>query len=441
VATFLARITGGANPGRRLPGSPKEAGRPLSVTGARPVSLWGFTGVAVTALGGPLALAALYAPSIASGASSSAGLAMVAAAVVFGVPLWIWLSYAREVSAPGGLYGFVEAAAGRRVALAQAGLWTISYLLYLVYTTAQIVYDTLPAVLPGERRYQTLLEIAIPVAIAAVMIAGRRVTLVVTGLLAAGQLAIAGALGGLTMANIDTPASAFGASAPAGSLAIASGQTALLYICGSLPFFLSGELAGTAGRPRGAASLSEGTRRKSTGANPSFGIIRTGLLVAYIATVVVIIAAVAPLATVPGFTRTAIPGMAVATAFGGHGFGVTVGIGVAASVAGVILVEYLALSRLATAVTAWPLRPVIIGIGALMVGFAPVMLINPDRIYDSLITPSLVALWLSQLVVFAVYPRFAVRRRKRALPAWTLAVAASAFAVYGLWTTIQVSST
>jgi len=164
-------------------------------------------------------------------------------------------------------------------------------------------------------------------------------------------------------------------------------------------------------------------------------------LTAYVATVVVIIAAVAPLAAVPGFTKAAIPGMAVARAFGGHGFGVTVGIGVAASVAGVILVEYLALSRLATAVTAWPLRPVIIGIGVIMVGFAPIMLINPDKIYDSLITPSLVALWLSQLVVFAVYPRFAVRQNKRAVPAWTLAVAASAFAVYGLWTTIQVSST
>jgi hypothetical protein len=44
-------------------------------------------------------------------------------------------------------------------------------------------------------------------------------------------------------------------------------------------------------------------------------------------------------------------------------------------------------------------------------------------------------------VVFAVYPGFAIRRRKRALPAGTLAVAASAFAVYGLWTTIQVSNT
>jgi hypothetical protein len=64
-------------------------------------------------------------------------------------------------------------AAGRRVALAQAAVRTLSYLLYIVYTTVQIVYETLPQVLPGEARYQTVLALAIPVAVAATMIAGR----------------------------------------------------------------------------------------------------------------------------------------------------------------------------------------------------------------------------------------------------------------------------
>ena len=40
-------------------------------------------------------------------------------------------------------------------------MWTLSYLLYIVYTTIQIVYDLLPQVLPGEARYQTLLALAI----------------------------------------------------------------------------------------------------------------------------------------------------------------------------------------------------------------------------------------------------------------------------------------
>ena len=329
------------------PAGPGPRAEPWPLGSARPLGQWAFAGVAVASLGGPLALAALYAPSIAGGATSSAGLAMVVAAAAFGFPLAIWFGYARHVSSSGGLYSFTEAAAGRRVALAQAGLWAFSYLLYVVYTTAQIVYDTLPAVLPGESRYQTVLEVVIPVVLAGVMIAGRRVALLVIGLLAAGQLALAAALSGVTLADVSTPASSFGASAPAGSLAIAGGQTALLYICGSLPFFLGGELGG---------NLRE-----------AFRTTRRGVRVAYLATAVVIIAAVAPLAADPAPDPGEIPGMAVAERFVGHGFAVTVGIGVAVSVAVVILVEYLALSRLTVAVTAWPLRRVIIGIGVIMV--------------------------------------------------------------------------
>jgi len=397
-----------------------EAGRPEGATGtlgsARPIGLWGYTGVAVTSLGGPLALAAMAAPMIAFGAASSAGLAMIASAVAFCFPLAIWFGYARHISSSAGLYAFTEAAAGRRVALLQGGLWVLSYLLYLVYTPAQIVYDTLPAVLPGEVRYQTPLEIVIPVVLAGVMIAGRRAALLVIGLLAAGQLAIAAALAGVTLSGFTTPASSFGGSAPAGSLAIASGQTALLYICGSLPFFMGGELGG-AGR--------------------AFRTARRGLLGAYLATVVVTIAAVAPLAADPAMMQGAIPGMSVAQQFAGRGFAVTVGIAVAASVAGLILVEYLALSRLAVALTAWPMRRILVGLGVVMVATAPVLLINPDQIYSDLLMPSLFALWLSQLVTFAVYPLFVARRGGRLLPALVLAAGASALALYGLWTAIQ----
>src|SRR5246127_4235435 len=210
MTTFLARMLGSGTDQTR-----PEGGAAATLLGpARPIGQWAFAGVAVASLGGPLALAALYAPSIAGGASSSAGLAMVAAAVAFCFPLAIWFGYARHVSSSGGLYACPEAAAGRGVALVQAGLWILSYLLYLLYTTAQIVYDTLPAVLPGEQRYQTVLGIAIPVVLAAVMIAARAVALLVIGLLAAGQLAIAAVLGGLTAANVATPASTLGASAP-----------------------------------------------------------------------------------------------------------------------------------------------------------------------------------------------------------------------------------
>ncbi|MDQ6820121.1 MAG: hypothetical protein M3076_07265 [Actinomycetota bacterium] len=379
----------------------------------RPIGPWAFAGVAVASFGGPLALAALFAPTILGDASGSAGLTALAAVVVFTAPLAIWLRYSRRLSSSGGLYSFVQAAAGRRVALVQAGVWIVSYLLYLVYTTLQIVYDLLPGIVPGERRYQTALALLIPIALAGVMIAGRGIALLVIGVIAAGQLALAGVLDGVAIGHLSTPGSTFAAGAPLGPLAKASAQTSLLYVCGSLPLFLGGELASPART------------------------IRRGLIAAYGLTAVVVLLAVAPLAAAPGLTQTAVPGVSLVEQFGGGGLAEAIGIGVAVSIAGVILCEYLALTRLVHAIGGWQIRPVTIAVGAVMVLAAPLTLIDPQGFYSSLIQPSLIALWLSQLIVFAVYPSFARKHGERVAPAWALAAVASGLALYGLWTGIQ----
>ena len=177
MTTFPTRTTG-TTAGRRPP----------RTSGARPVSAWAFAGVAVTSFGGPLALAALNAPGIVAGsAGASTGLAMVVALAVFAFPLTIWLRYARQVNGAGGLYAFVEAAAGRRVALIQAGLLDRQLsAVPAVHHRAGRLRPAACRAAPGERRYQPVLEIAIPVALKAdVMIAGRRITYLVTGLVAA----------------------------------------------------------------------------------------------------------------------------------------------------------------------------------------------------------------------------------------------------------------
>ena len=50
---------------------------------------------------------------------------------------------------------------------------------------------------------------------------------------------------------------------------------------------------------------------------------------------------------------------------------------------------------------------------------------------------SLVALWLSQLIVVAVYPRFAVRHGGRTLPHVAAACGASAVMLFGLWNSVS----
>lgn len=389
-------------------GSPAAAGR-----GVGP---WAFLGVTVASLGGPLALAALYVPSILQDTAAQSGVVLVASTVVFALPLVIWVRFARHVSGPAGLTGYVEAAAGRPVALVQAGLWIASYTLYLLYTTASVVYDLLPTVLPGVRPYRSTLEIAIPVVLAGVMLAGRTVAVAALGALAATQLGLVGALAWIGFDH-GTAAHAFATHGVTGELSTASGQTALLYICGSLPVFLGGEVrAPTRTIPR-------------------------GLIGGYLLVVAAVGAAVLPIASNPAFTHAAIPGMSIAQVFAGHGLAVAIGVGVAASTVGVMLLEYLALTRLGHALTGRSTRMIAGALAVALVGFAPLTLIDPERVYNDLLTPSLVLLWLSQLLVFAVYPRFTSRFARRRIVDVPLAATAVAFTIYGVYASIQHGGT
>ena len=106
-----------------------------------------------------------------------------------------------------------------------------------------------------------------------------------------------------------------------------------------------------------------------------------------------------------GLLRTDIPGVSVAQQFSTTGVAQAIGIGVAVSIAGVMPCEYLALTRLVHAVTGRRLRPIAIGLGIGIVIAAPIRLIDPDGFYNALLKPSLVALLISQLIVFLVYPR------------------------------------
>jgi hypothetical protein len=146
---------------------------------------------------------------------------------------------------------------------------------------------------------------------------------------------------------------------------------------------------------------------------------------------------VAPLAALPGILHAPIPGVSLASAFSGAGPATAIGLGVAVSTAGVMFCEYLALSRLLHAIGGWTMRRVMLGIGLVVVAAAPFSLGNPDSFFSALVKPSLVALWVSQLIVVAVYPRFARRQHRALAPALILSLAASGLLIYGLWTSLQ----
>jgi amino acid transporter len=378
----------------------------------RTLSPGGFLAIAVVSFGGPLALAALYVPGLVDDVFGSAGLVTVIAPLVFAFPLLIWLRYAREIASSGGLFSFVEAAAGRRVALVQATIWAVSYLLYLVYTTVYVVYDVLPSVLPGVRPYRSTLEVAIPIALAILVVAGRSPAVVVLSVFAIGQLVLVALLAVVAIAHAH-PMSSFTKTSDAGSIASASGNAALLFVCGSLPFFFGGEVAQPART------------------------VRRGVVTAYLLVAVAIIAAVFPLAANPAFTHAEIPGASVVEVYVGHAAGVVVGIGVAASIVGVMLVEYLALTRLIHAVRGTSISAASRLVAIPLVIGGPLSLIDPDRFYSDLLKPSLVALWLSQIIVVAVFPLFSRARNSLRPQGIVLALGATALMVFGLYSTLR----
>jgi hypothetical protein len=390
-------------------------GRGGSVDLKRTIGPWGFAGVSLASFGGPLALAGLVGAFAVADAGANAGIVTVLGALVFLAPLAIWVSYSREVQGAGGLYDYVREAAGLRLALVQAAFWTVSYLLYVAYTTVQIVYDLLPDVIPGERHYQTLLAFLLPAALALIVIAGTRAWLVTLCAIGVIQLLFALLLAGITLAHY-SPFVSGPIHEPVDHFLKPLGASSLLYICGSLPLFLGGEVV----RP------SETIRR--------------GLWVGFILTVIVVVLSVAPLAGAPDLLNAPISGMAVVERFVGHGLAVAVGVVIALGVAAIMLAEFVALTRLAHAVAGWRPRPVAAVIGVLMLIASAISLAGPDAYYDDLIRPSLFALWISQMIVFAVYPRFARRHGRSVAWASVLATIAFALAGYGFYTVILNAS-
>src|SRR5438477_287993 len=210
----------------------------------RPVSAGLFLGLTVASIGGPLALVALQLPPELNGARSSAGLVTLMGTLAFLFPVAIWYRYSQRLASSGGLFSFVEAAVGRRLALVQAAFWIVSYFLYLVYTVPYIVYDLLPAVFPQVNQYRLALDAATAALIAIVMLSPLIASLAVVAAIAAVQVLIAVLLLVVTFSSLGAPAASFIGHGNLASILTAAGKTSSLYICASLPLFLAGEVRG-----------------------------------------------------------------------------------------------------------------------------------------------------------------------------------------------------
>lgn len=372
-------------------------------------------GLAAAAIGGPIALVSLYTPNAVGPAIGSTGLAALIGVAAFTAPIFIWWRYSQRVGAAGGLYSFVEAATGPRAARAFGLVWILSYFLYLPYTITDIVYDQLPVVAPGITPYRASLELALPVLfVLAVLLVSARALLVAFLASALAQLVLLAVLGAVQIHSLGWP---FGSFLPHGGgvpLAKGAGNLSLLFVCGSLVLFFGGEARG--GGPAIGKALVGG-----------FGIV--SLLFVF---------AAFPLSRAGAGTLSGeIPGHTLAGAYSGGALAAAVGWGSIVSTAGLILAEFLALGRVLLAMLGTPLRSgyALLGIG--FVGLDAISLLDPQRFYDDALNPSLIALYVAQLAVFASYPLF--RRRAGRFGPLDLAATgvAGALAVWGIVSVVQ----
>jgi amino acid transporter len=368
-----------------------------------------FVGFAIASIGGPLALPNFLPGTAGDEGIESAALVVLLALAVFAAPLILWLVYSRRVVSPGGLSAFVEAAAGRPAALVHGWIWAFAYFLYLPYTITFVVYDVLTPIFPGLHPYRSILELVLPVAIVLLVLAPVRLALAALVLVGLAQLVLMLVLGGVTLSHVPVRFAHAPSLDPVGR---GVGGTALLFICASLPLYLGAEVRG-------------GSRT-----------VRRGLTAAVAVVGVCLFVAALPLATVPGALRDfPVPAATIAKYYSGRPLEVAVALGIAAGTLALIVAEYLALGRLLHWLHDLPLRRTLAWIAGPFLVADAISLINPEQFYDKLLKPSLGALFVSQLIVFLVFPLF--RRGLRWLP---LVGVASALAVWGFYTLVSGSA-
>ena len=388
--------------------APEPARRPLS-----PVLLLGF---AVGSAGGPLAIATVYLLSVAGVPPPLLVATTILGLALFAVPLSIWRHYSQEVASDGGLYAFVRHAAGERVARWQGWIWTVAYLLYLPYTITYIVFYLLPELLPLRPAQSAALELLLPAGICALIAFGGQTPIALLLVSGAAQLLAVVALGALTLHAVGTAAPV--PALPAGhawpGVLGGAAQVASLLICMSLVLFLGeGDAAGR-GRMRWALAWAY------------------AILCAFTVFSAVFLSAGAT----PAVTGSDLPGAALARAHGFPVLGIAVGLLTLGSIGGLIVAEFIGLARLWHAMFRLRERTSVAIIAAFFLVGDAVSLIGPRRFYALTLTPSLVALYLSQLIVFAAYPWFARRGGRLSLRAACLAGVACLWALYEVYGTV-----
>ena len=258
-----------------------------------------------------------------------------------------------------------------------------------------------------------LLEVILPVIISAMILINRKLPFYFMFLLAAAQLAIMLVLSAVILGAVGFSSSLAVPNMPLSGLARGAAGLALLFICADLPLFLGGEAEGK-GKSIKKVLLA------------SFAMAAFFLLVFSIA-----------ISNLPEDPSTyTVLGFHLASQYSSSLFAIITGIFAVLSIIGLIIAEFIGLSRLMNAMFKISMPKILIYISAAFIFMDLVSLAGPDSFYNYLILPSLFALYLSQLIVFLVYPMFISKFRKLSVVDIAITIVASLLFIFAIYTAI-----
>ncbi len=372
----------------------------------RKISYTLLLGFAMSSVGGPLALAAVY---LNFGASTFPQWAVVLTGFfVFLFPMYIWYRYSESISSPGGMYEFVYRAAGKKAAKLQGWAWAFSYFLYLPYTMSYILFYLLPSIFNLPTIYLYLLGILLPAMICFLMLLDKRVSLSVLTIGAAIQLLFV--VGMVFYIHAPSAMHYMWNAMPAKSIS-ASFSFSLLLVCSSLPLYLGGEAKDA---------------RKRIGPSIVISVATVSMLLA-------IWAAVHPsVPASPGSYSAYQSGFALSMKYAPAAFSNALGIFIIVSIVSLVIAEFFALSRLLHSMLGISVRKSTGWISLFFMFFASISLIDPRGFYNITLYPSLIALYLSLLIPVLAYPFFRRKLRLLSLLDMIAVIISAALFIYGI---------
>ena len=372
--------------------------------------LYGF---GIAAIGGPLAIIAIYFFTTTYLAGQYTIYAIMLGVLAFIAPLAVWYRYSKKIASSGGLYTFVKEAVGERIAKVQGWIWIISYFLYLPYTVVYISYQLVPAIFSNAAAYLPFIDIGITALVIGLMLLSFKKVLYFIFATAIVQLLIIAfivimMLPGAAASGFAAGQTGYGAGIPA--FANGTLQTPLLFLCISLVLFLGGEAKG------GARSM------------------RKALVIPF--AIVAVFFILGSMALIGTTSQVAGANFPIFQILNGSRLAYAVALLTMISIIDLVVIEYTAITRLAYSMLGIGLDRSIMAVALLFVAFSLAALLNPNIFYYYAWNISDGALYLSLLMAFVAYPFFARRGGRLGGIDILIASVASALMLYGLYTVV-----